>query len=239
MARINKNGQNKPEGINHMNRRLPIIIISAVLLIAAAGGYWLYQNSRQAASQTSDTAATPGTLPLSSPELAITPQARQVVTIEEFGDYQCPPCGNLHPILTSTKKEFGDKVRFVFHHFPLIQIHPNASPAASAAVAAGFQGKFWEMHNLLYENQATWSEVPDIQPLLVSFARTAGLDVDRFVADLKSARTASVIASDVEQGINRGVNSTPTLIINGDKIPFESYTAEKLREEVNRRLATN
>ena len=74
-----------------MNRRLPIIIISAVLLIAAAGGYWLYQNSRQAASQTSDTAATPGTLPLSSPELAITPQARQVVTIEEFGDYQCPP----------------------------------------------------------------------------------------------------------------------------------------------------
>ena len=221
-----------------MNRRLPVIIILSVLALATFGGYLMYQNSRQATAPP-DTATTPGSLPSSSPAFSITPQVRQVVTIEEFGDYQCPPCGNLHPVVTSIKKEFGDKVRFVFHHFPLIQIHPNASPAASAAVAAGFQGKFWEMHNLLYENQAAWSEVPDIQPVLVSFARSAGLDVDRFVADLKSARTASVIASDVEQGVNRGVNSTPTLIINGDKIPFENYSQEKLREEINRRLATN
>jgi protein-disulfide isomerase len=227
-----------------MNRRLPIIIILGVLVLALGGGYWLYQGSRSTGTSTETSGAPalpppPGAPSTAGNDYATPPPGRSVVTIEEFGDYQCPPCGSLHPTLTTIKKEYGDRVRFEFHHFPLIQIHANAHAAASAAVAAGFQGKFWEMHNLLYENQATWSEIPDLQPVAVSFARSIGLDVQRFLTDMKGTRVVSTIATDVEQGMRRGVDSTPTLFINGEKIPFENYAPENLRREVNRRLAAN
>jgi len=110
--------------------------------------------------------------------------------------------------------------------------------AAEAAIAAGAQNKFWEMHNLLYENQKAWSELPDLQPVVTSFARTVGLDVNRFLADMRSPRTASTIASDVEQGMRRGVDSTPTIFIDGEKIPYENYGPTALRQEIDRRLTT-
>jgi len=223
-----------------MNSRKPVIIILIALLVAAGGGYWMLQNSRP---------SSPGAEPLTSavpspsaeaPTTQPTPTAgRPVVILEEFGDYQCPPCGNLHPTLTIIKKEYGDRLRFVFHHFPLRQIHANAQAAAEAAVAAGGQGKFWEMHNLLYENQSAWSESPDMLSITTNFARSIRLDPDRFVADLRSVSTASTIASDLEQGMRRGVDSTPTLFINGEKLPFEKYGPISLRQEIDRRLASN
>lgn len=229
-----------------MNRRLPVIIILGVLVLALGGGYWMYQNSRPAGTSTETSQTTAPPPPASSPatgpagnDFATPPPGRSVVTIEEFGDYQCPPCGNLHPTLTAIKKEYGERVRFEFRHFPLTQIHANAHAAAAAAVAAGYQGSFWEMHNLLYENQATWSEASDFQPVAVAFARSIGLDMQRFLTDLKGTRVVSAIANDVEQGMRRGVDSTPTIFINGEKIPFEQYAPENLRREINRRLAVN
>ncbi|MFM8394169.1 MAG: DsbA family protein [Acidobacteriota bacterium] len=219
-----------------MNRRMPLIIILGVLIIAAGGGYWMYQNARST-NQTATTSS-PETAPPPTATTASSPAPRSVVVIEEFGDYQCPPCGNLHPHLTAIKKDYGDRVRFVFHHFPLTTIHANANMAAEAAIAAGAQNKFWEMHNLLYENQKAWSELPDLQPVVTSFARTVGLDVNRFLADMRSPRTASTIASDVEQGMRRGVDSTPTIFIDGEKIPYENYGPTALRQEIDRRLTT-
>lgn len=221
-----------------MNSRMPLIIILAVLIIAAGGGYWMYQNGlsgNQRQPQTSSTDATSATSPSNDSAM---PEQRSAIVIEEFGDYQCPPCGNLHPLITGIKKDYGNRIRFVFHHFPLTNIHANANPAAQAAVAAGYQNKFWEMHNLLYDNQKAWSDVPDLTPVVTSFARTIGLDVDRFLSDMKSPRTASTIASDVEQAMRRGVDSTPTLFINGEKIPYENYGSESLRQEIDRRLTT-
>ena len=218
-----------------MNRRIPLIIILAVLIIAAAGGYWMYQNARSG-NQTPQTTTTTEIAPPPTANAPTNTEPRAVVVIEEFGDYQCPPCGNLHPHMTAIKKDYGERIRFVFHHFPLTTIHANASMAAEAAVAAGYQGKFWEMHNLLYDNQKAWSEVPDLQPVVTSFARTIGLDLNRFLTDMKSPRTASTIASDVDQAMRRGVDSTPTIFIDGEKIPYESYGPTSLRQEIDRRL---
>ena len=114
-----------------------------------------------------------------------------------------------------------------------------STASARSALAAGSQNKFWEMHNLLYENQTAWSESPDMQSVTSNFARSIGLDLNRFLADTRSTRTASTIATDVEQGMRRGVDSTPTLFINGEKIPFESYDAAGLRREIDRRMASN
>ena len=215
-----------------MNSRTPVFIILAVLLIAAGGGFWMLRNNQPEA---------PGAAVPAGPTTTTQPApntGRSVVILEEFGDYQCPPCGNIHPALTTIKKEYGDRIRFIFHHFPLRQMHANAQAAAEAAVAAGFQGKFWEMHNLLYENQSAWSESTDMQAVTTNFGRSIGLDLNQFLADQRSARVASTIASDVEQGMRRGVDSTPTLFINGEKIPFENYGPASLREEIDRRLAS-
>ena len=213
-----------------MNRQLPLLIILIVLLVAAGAGFWFYRTSRPETPSTAMPAATV------APPPANGSAPRSVVTIEEYGDYQCPPCGMLHPELTKLKQEYGERIRFVFHHFPLTQIHKNAQAAALAAVAAGYQGRFWEMHNLLYENQPGWSEAPDLLPIVSNFARQLGLDIDRFVDDMGSARAAAVVASDFQQGIARGVNATPTLIINGQIIPTENMAPDKLRQEINRQL---
>jgi protein-disulfide isomerase len=222
-----------------MNSRKPVIIILVALLAAAGSGYWMLQNSGQN-SPASGSPTPESAVPAATPTIELPPgTGRGVVVLEEFGDYQCPPCGNLHPTLTTIKKEYGDRLRFIFHHFPLRQIHANAQAAAEAAVAAGSQNKLWEMHNLLYENQTAWSESPDMQSVTSNFARSIGLDLNRFLADTRSTRTASTIATDVEQGMRRGVDSTPTLFINGEKIPFESYDAAGLRREIDRRMASN
>ena len=219
-----------------MNTRLPIIIILIVLLFALGGGYWLYQNqsSRSDSSASPKPTATVETAATTTPTTA-TP-GRSTVTIEEFGDYQCPPCGNVHPSLKKIKAEYGDRIRFVFHHFPLTKIHANAQPAALAAVAAGFQGRFWEMHDELYSSQEAWSEVPDMTPHLLSLARKLNLDVTRFIADMTSPRALAVVISDQQQGLARGVNSTPTIIINGNQVAVENFTYEKLREQVDREI---
>ncbi len=165
------------------------------------------------------------------------PAAARVLV--EYGDYECPYSRQAFRAIERVERQLNGGVRFAFRHFPLTDIHPHALAAATAAEAAALQDRFWEMHNLLYENQATWSEIPDLQPVAVSFARSIGLDVQRFLTDMKGTRVVSTIATDVEQGMRRGVDSTPTLFINGEKIPFENYAPENLRREVNRRLAAN
>ena len=227
-----------------MNRRMPLVIILIVLLIAAGGGVWLYQSSQRSSDQTiappvSTTGEAPSsaTPPLASPTSTPGPvEKRSVVTLEEFGDYQCPPCGQLHPDLNILKKEYGQRLRFVYRHFPLTQIHANAQPAALAAVAASYQGSFWEMHNLLYQNQSTWSGLADAVPQFINYARQSGLDIPRFLNDMQSARAFAVISADQREGASRNVTGTPTLIINGETLPFESYSLDQLRREIDRRL---
>ncbi|MGH9836231.1 MAG: DsbA family protein, partial [Blastocatellia bacterium] len=215
-----------------MKRYLPFVIIAAVLAAAIGAGALIFRSTQPQPSTTSS----PTGSPIASPT-AVTPKS--VVTIEEFGDYQCPPCGALHPTVKNLKNEYGDRVRFVFYHYPLTQIHKHALEAAHAAAAAGLQGRFLEMHNLLYESQNAWSEGDDLRPIVVNFARQLGLDVERFVRDMDGARVDALVSADVRRANSMGVNATPTLFIDGQLIENENLTVENLRKEINQRLGIN
>jgi protein-disulfide isomerase len=132
------------------------------------------------------------------------------VTLVEYGDYQCPACGAAYPMVKAIQKRLGAKLRFVFRNMPLNEIHPNAEMAAEAAEAAGAQGKFWEMHDALYEHQDQLG--PD---LVKALAKRLHLDVPRFEQDLGSRRFGDPVKRDFMGGVRSGVNGTPTFFIDG------------------------
>lgn len=132
------------------------------------------------------------------------------LTLVEYGDYQCPYCGAAYPVVKQLQKALGKKLCFVFRNFPLTQMHPYALVAAEAAEAAALQGKFWEMHDLIYERQAILET--DILP---RWAQEAGLDLAKFEAAIRQKDVAKRIKDDRASGIRSGVNGTPTFFING------------------------
>lgn len=132
------------------------------------------------------------------------------VTLVEYGDYQCPFCGDTYPIIKKLQKHFGDQLRFVFRNFPLVRIHAYAQRAAEAAEAAGGQGKFWEMHDYLYEHQ----DVLDAENL-VKAAGTLGLDRVKFDREVAEHVYADRVKADIQSGNDSGVGGTPTIFING------------------------
>jgi len=146
------------------------------------------------------------------------------VTLLEYGDYECPYCGEAYSALKAIQKRMGNDLRFVFRNFPLQQMHPHALAAAEAAEAAGAQGKFCEMHDMLYEHQ------DDLEPqALVGYAKNLGLDVQRFVKDVNAGTFAAKIKHDFQTGVMSGVNGTPSLFINGERYDG-GYDAEPLLE---------
>ncbi len=132
------------------------------------------------------------------------------VTLVEYGDYQCPFCGQAYGIIKEIQREMAHRPRFVFRNFPLTGPHPYAEAAAEAAESAGAQGSFWEMHDLLYENQDRLGEA-----MLVAAASKLGLDVGRFVDDIKAARYKERVKLDFKGGVRSGVNGTPCFFVNG------------------------
>lgn len=155
------------------------------------------------------------------------------VTIVEFGDYQCPSCAAAQPtvkelILRYTPKK-SEQVNIVYRHFPLPQ-HKNALISAEAAEAAGEQGKFWEMHDKLYENQTQWSESNNPLDIVVGYAKELKLDTEKFKQAVENNKFANKIQQDKNDGITLGVNSTPTFFINGKKLEgmpsFENFKSK-------------
>jgi protein-disulfide isomerase len=132
------------------------------------------------------------------------------LTVIEYGDYQCPYCGRAYPIVKRLQKALGAKMKFVFRNFPLSELHPDALNAAKIAEAAAQQGKFWEMHDALYENQ----QAMDMESL-VGYAATIGLDMDKLNAEWVDPAIEDRISSDFEGGVRSGVNGTPTFFVNG------------------------
>jgi len=135
-----------------------------------------------------------------------------LLTLVEYGDYQCPYCGAAHPVVKRLQKTLGKKLRFVFRNFPLTQMHPYALMAAEAAEAAGLQDKFWEMHDLLFEEQHLLK--PEIIP---AWAKRIGLNLEQFENDIKQGVVEKRIKEDRQSGIRSGVNGTPTFFINGTR----------------------
>lgn len=150
------------------------------------------------------------------------------VTLVEFGDFQCPACGTAHPVVGQLLEEYkGKDVTFVFRQYPL-PMHSNAKPAALAAEAAGVQGKFFEMYDMIYENQAEWSESKNaMDEFFVKYAEDIKLDVDKFKKDIKDKKLEARIKQDMEDATAVGVSATPTFYLNGEEIvgglPYDQF----------------
>lgn len=161
------------------------------------------------------------------------------VTLIEFADFQCPGCESAYPTLKEIKEKYKDNLSFVFRNLPLTTIHPNALAAATAAEAAGRQDKFFEYHDLLYANQGAWKDaaVGDRTKTYESYAKKLGLDVEKFKSDLSSSEVTAKINRDRSTAGKLGVSSTPTLLLNGQKIPQDAiFDKEKLSQLIDDEL---
>jgi len=215
-----------------MKRNLPLLIIAGVLLAAIAAGAVLYRRMKPAPQQPAPQKSTHTVAPGADPPRA-RGQMSAPVMIEEFGDFECPPCGILHPILKEIEKEYGEKLVVVFRHNPLPQIHKHAYDAARAAEAAGMQGKFWEMHDKLYEKQNEWNVAPDPRALFTGYAKDLGIDADRFARDMTAEIVTARVTLDMRRGRSLGVTGTPTLFVEGRQLPPEEVSAEGLRRAIS------
>ncbi len=146
------------------------------------------------------------------------------IRLVEFGDFQCPSCGGAAPNVNTLMDEYGDRVGLVFRNFPLTTIHPNARAASATAEAAGLQGKYWEMHDLLYERQGDWSnqDATKRTETFNQYAEEVGLDIEKFKTDVASANVGKKISFDQALGKREGVSATPTFYLNGEKLDEET-----------------
>ena len=231
-----------------MKRFLPFIIILGVLGVALGSVMYMTRSNSSSTSRVVGTPSSSSAQP--SPQQTLKPArtgvpgaepahslgpANAPVRIEEFGDFECPPCALFHPILKQMKDEFGDKVQITFREFPLPN-HQHALPAASAAEAAGMQGKFWEMHALIFEHQNEWKVAFDARPIFEGYAKQIGLDVERYKRDVLSDRVEQRIFLDGKRARSLGVNSTPTVFINDREVPFQMLPADSLRVLIENEL---
>lgn len=137
--------------------------------------------------------------------------------LAEYSDFQCPACGYYYPMVKQLGDEFSDRIAIVYRHFPLPQ-HKNAKVAAYAAESAGRQEKFWDMHDMIFDNQNKWSEDGDVKNIFIGYAESLGLDMDKFKSDLESKEVKEKVDADYNSGVRSKVNSTPTFFLNGEKI---------------------
>jgi protein-disulfide isomerase len=235
-----------------MRRLLPFAIIAAVVLVGAGSGLLLFR-SKESNTPIKIALGNPGAEPAH-----IRGGANAHVTLEEFGDYQCAPCGLLAATLQKVEHASGSRVRVVFRQFPL-DMHAHALTAARAAEAAGLQGRFWEMHDLLYQNALNWGKegprpsrrvirngglnatrdetAAAVRAIFAGYAATLGLDVERFVKDMDSEQVSARIKSDQERGASIGVDRTPILFVDGVQIPFSSLKDGELQRVIDAALS--
>lgn len=168
-------------------------------------------------------------------------QGTGAVTLVEYGDFECPFCGTFYPVLKEVKEKYGDKITFQFRHFPIISAHPNAMIAHRAAEAAAKQGKFFEMHDLLYENQLRWSAQSGTSQTAASsiiegYAEQIGLNIEQFKTDVASSAINDLIQADIKAGQEQRVNSTPTFFVDGKKLDSPRDTLEYFSEQIDAAL---
>jgi len=236
-----------------MKKSLPVLIIVIVLLAAVGGAVWMMQPAAEratpapaptAAQQAQGPRATAAPATPAPPSVPAEPPrhvrgtASAPVLLEEYSDFQCPQCARMHSIVKELQAKYPEHLRVGFRHYPLQTIHRYARESARAAEAAGAQGRFWEMHDLLYERQAEWSKADPARPLFVGYAQSLGLDAARFQQDIDSSTVAMRVVTDERRALALGLTGTPSFFINGRELKFEeSNSLEKLSAAVNRALA--
>jgi protein-disulfide isomerase len=215
-----------------MKRYLPFVIVVGVALVTFGSGTMLYRAKRPQVKNMPESQS----VPAKSDALAhVRGNPQAPVTLEEFADFQCPPCGQFAPFAEELLREYDSRLRVVFRNFPL-PAHEHAREAAFAAEAAGFQGKFWEMHDTLYREQSAWSKAPNARELFESYASTLGLDMDQFKKDMDSDKARERVDSDHALGDSLGIKVTPTLFINKRPMEPQEKNPEGIRAAINAAL---
>lgn len=201
------------------------LIILAVLAVAFVGFVWL-SNSKEAEAPSSGQATN-----------HVTGGENASVTLIEYGDFECPACGAYYPTVEQVKEKYGDQLKFQFRHFPLVQIHKNAMVAHRAAEAAARQGKFWQMYNVLYSQQQSWTSGNNAARIMEDYAVQIGLNVDQFKKDFASESVNDSINADIKAGQALGANSTPTFVLNGKKLdPLPDRSVEAFSKLIDEAL---
>jgi protein-disulfide isomerase len=220
--------------LQSMKRYLPFVIVAAVALAALGSGAMLYRAKRPQLLSIPENKSVSGKSGAESMHIRGNPDAP--VTLEEFGDFQCPPCGIFAGFAEELLKEYDSRLRLVFRNFPLGP-HEHAREAALAAEAAGLQGRFWEMHDVLYREQAAWSKAPNARELFESYAGTIGLNLDQFRKDMDGEKARERVDSDHALGDSLGIKLTPTLYINNRPVDPKDKNPEGVRAAINAALA--
>jgi protein-disulfide isomerase len=235
-----KSANSKPEGKKSV---LPFVIIGGVLVAVIVAVVLMSQRASNDATvnenfNANPTPTGPRQVAAGAPDPYERGGAKASVTLEEFSDFQCPACGGLEPGLRRVVKDYGERVRLVFRNYPL-PMHRYAFQAARAAEAAGQQGKFWEMHDALYDNQKEWSDSMEPRVQFDAYATRLGLDVQRFKADEERQDLAERIKADVQRGNSLNVRGTPTIYLNGRELmPGKLVTEDDLRREIDAALGS-
>lgn len=220
-----------------VKRFLPFLIIAAVALLTVGIATAVYRaKTRAAPAPLANVAGKP--TPAEAPEnplLHVRGPGNAPVTLEIYGDFQCPSCALVSQAIDDLQKQYEGKMRVVFHQYPLA-MHKHAMDAALAAEAAAVQGKFWEMHDMLYRYQPVWAQVTNANTFFESYAESIGLDVARFRADSTAPDVRARVISDATAGESRGVKNTPTIFINGTELRT-GFGPDKLRSVVEAALA--
>lgn len=225
-----------------MKRFLPFLIIAVVAIVTVGVATAVYREKtkpRPAPAIPAVAAGTAGTPAAAEapedPSLHVRGPRNAPLTLEIYGDFQCPSCALVSKAIDELQEQYAGKMRVVFHEFPLA-MHKHALEAAMAAEAAGVQGKFWEMHEMLYQYQPVWTKIGDVGYFFEAYAQQIGLNVDQFRVDRNSQEIQARVMADGEAGVARGVKNTPTLFLNGSELR-SGFTKDSLKDAIEKALA--
>ena len=228
------------------NSKLPLAIIGLVLVAAIAGGWWFYSSSKTPPVKSNTNSA--NKKPNNDPAAALAlyrsaPAGAQpanmlgapsaTVTVEEFADFQCPTCATVHTKMKEINSLYAGRIKFIYRNYPLTQMHKNAYEAASAAEAAGLQGKFWAMQDQLFTNQKTWSNSAEARKLFEEYANKIGLDVAKWQTDMTSLPIKTRIDADMNRGAALQITGTPSVFINGIQLAVEQMEVNTMRQIID------
>ena len=229
---------------------MPLLIIGLVFVAAIIGAIYLYNSG--SGSSSSSTASGNPTAARPTPNMANAPAGAPIgvnmlgsqtaaVTVEEFADYQCGGCAAVHPVMKELASAYAGNrnFRFIYRHYPLaIPAHDKSYEASVATEAAGLQGKFWQMQDQLFRNQAAWTANPNYRQIWSEYASNLGMDVQRFQADLAGIQTKNRVDADIQRGRALNVSSTPSVFVNGKLVPFSELNIASLRRIVDAEIAS-
>jgi NhaA family Na+:H+ antiporter len=217
-----------------VKRYLPFIIVGVVGLITLASGTMLYRAKLIPGAAISKKMLR-GLEKRGDKPAHILGKADAPVVLEEFGDFECPPCGNLSEPINRLERDYRGRLCVIFRNFPLAN-HQHARAAAQAAEAAGLQGRFWQMHDVLYREQGLWSKAADVRSLFKAYAGTIGANVAQFEKDFEGEEVKRRIAADQQQAAVVGVTTTPSIFVNDRLVPVAELNPSGLRAAIEAAL---